>query len=328
MTDWAEQIARGRAWLETALWLLAAAIIALMMSGAMALSSWLSVAMGREVAPSQAMIIDLTELPVTEAVAEDAAPPAPPAVDQMQETAPQAEPEVEPEPIPEPEPMVEPAPEPVVERVPEPVVEPLPAPEPMPEPEPVVQPMPLPEPEPVAEPLPEPIPEPEPAKLPEPEPEVERVAAIPRIRPEPRPEPEKVEKPEPVKKAPAKKAEAPKKKPDSPRTVAASAASAGGAATSASGSAGADAMARWKRTVFGQLSKHMQRESFTMREAKATLEIRIDGGGRVTGVSLTSGTGNPSLDSRIVAHARTRQSFAAPPEGKPQRLLAPITLRR
>lgn len=322
MTDWAEQIARGRAWLETALWLLAAAIIALMMSGAMALSSWLTVSMGREVPPSQAMIIDLTELPVTEAVAEDAAPPAPPAVDQMEEVAPQAEP------IPEPEPMVEPAPEPVVERVPEPVVEPVPEQEPMPEPEPVVQPMPEPEPEPVAEPLPEPIPQPEPAKLPEPKPEFEQVAAIPEVRPEPRPEPERGDTQAPVKKAPPKKAEAPKKKPDSPRTVAASSASAGAAAASAQGAASADAMARWKRTVFGQLSKHMQRKSFTMREAKATLEIRIDGGGRVTGVSLTSGTGNPSLDSQIVAHARTRQSFAVPPEGKPQRLLAPITLRR
>lgn len=315
MTDWAEQVARGRAWLETLFWAVAAAIIALAMSVAVAFSAWMSDRMGRDVAPSDAMIIDLTELPVQEVMAEEPAPPAPPSVAQMAETAPQTEADADPvaEAPPEQEPL--PTPDPVAEALPEPMPEPEPVAEVPPEPEP--------EPEPVAEAPPEPEPEP----VPDPEPEFEEVAAVPDLRPmprpAPRPEPQKAERP-----APVKKAAAPKKTPDSTRNVTSTAASAGGAAASARGAQSADAMARWKRTIQGQLAQHMQRRSFNLRGAQATIAISIDGAGRLTGVSLRNGTGNGAVDQQLVAHLRMRGSVSAPPDGQANTLLLPVRLQR
>lgn len=112
MTDWAEHLARGRRRAEALLWLLAAAVVALVVAAGAALAAWLDVRAGLHDALEEAVLIDLNTLPPAEALAEvpevpqpeaEAAPPeeiTPP--EEMEDIAPplaEAEPAVTPEEI-------------------------------------------------------------------------------------------------------------------------------------------------------------------------------------------------------------------------------------
>lgn len=304
MTDWAEQVARKRGLLESVLWILAAAVVALVLSATVALTALLDVRMGRDEAEPDALMVDLTAMPVTEMVAEEPAEEAP---------------EHQPEPVDEPEAF----------RTPEPEAEPDPVRPPEPEVEPVREPLPepIPQPELLTETLPVPDPPPPP-----PEPEVV-VQTDPEVRPKPRPEPpkeppkEQVRKPDPPKKEPVRTAEPRKTAPATTSEAKPSAASSGGAVASARGGASPDAVARWKRKVLGQLDSHMRRKRFDASRREVVLAIRIDGAGQVLGVSIHASSGLPDIDSQLVRHAGRRGSVAAPPDGKGTTLLVPITMR-
>lgn len=139
MTDWVDHIARGRRRAEALLWLIAAAVIALVMAAGTALALRLPPAQGRETGAKQVMNIDLTALPPAPYVAEvpEAAPPAPPP-----EPDPEPEKLVEAEPDPKPAPVVKPAPDP--EPQPEPELKPDPKPQAKPDPKPAQKPVPKP----------------------------------------------------------------------------------------------------------------------------------------------------------------------------------------
>ena len=308
MSDWHEQVARGRQGLEWLFWVLAAAAVVLMFSAAMALSAWLKdQVMGQEEAAPDAIMIDLTAMPVMENIAEEPAEPVEASVAQEEVEAPE-------EPVEEPIEQPEPPPEP----------EPSPVPEPEPEPDP--EPLPEPEPEPVPQPDPDPIPEPEPEPVVEPEPE-----PITSVRPPPRPErkPEEPRRERPREERPRKerpREERPREQPRQQRQEASQAAQ-GGAAASARGSATADAAARWKRQVQGQLDSHMRRKRFSGGGLKASLAIGVDGGGRITSAAIQRSTGNPTVDGQLVQHVRQRGSVAPPPDGTATTLVLPISLR-
>ena len=71
----------------------------------------------------------------------------------------------------------------------------------------------------------------------------------------------------------------------------------------------------------GQLSSHMGRRSFDGgRGRSVTVAIRIDGGGRVQGVSLIGSSGDANLDNQVIRHLNGRQSVAARPDGQPDTL--------
>ncbi|MBT9245734.1 TonB family protein [Gemmobacter fulvus] len=140
MTDWADHIARGRRIVEPLLWILSAALVALMLAATTALALWLDQEYGRDDALKDAVLIDLSALPPAEMLASlpQKPEPPPPEVEEPAETPPEqlVEEVAEPEPIPEPEPVVTPEPKPEVKPEPKPEVKPAPKPEVKPEPKP------------------------------------------------------------------------------------------------------------------------------------------------------------------------------------------------
>ena len=115
MTDWANPIAPGRRWIEAALWLAAAAVVALIVAAGATLALRLDLAAGKPDAPEPAILIDLADLPAVEALAalsEIPEPVAEPEPEPAPEPAPESEPMAESEPMPEPEPVTDPAPQP------------------------------------------------------------------------------------------------------------------------------------------------------------------------------------------------------------------------
>lgn len=70
MTDWAEHLSRGRRWVETLLWTLAAAVVALAVAAGGALAVWLDLRAGQQDALEEAVLIDLNTLPPAQALAE------------------------------------------------------------------------------------------------------------------------------------------------------------------------------------------------------------------------------------------------------------------
>lgn len=271
------------------LWLPAAAGAAGLFAAGAALASWLDVTAGEADGLQDALLIDLTEIAPVEAFSSLPEAPAP-------------EPEAAPEP--EPEPASEPEPEPAAKAAepPEPAAPEATSPEPV-SPEPAAQDAPPTAPAPPA-PLPKPSAEAKPAPKPEPKPEAKA-----QTKPQPKPAPKPKAKP---------KAEA---KP---------------AATAAKPTPGSDtklssrpkgspaAVAKWEKTVQGQLAKHIKRKRFPFPKASLTLAFKINGSGQVTSVTLTRSSGNAKLDAAVLAHARKKASVAAPPNGKGATLNVPM----
>lgn len=235
---------------------------------------------------------------------------------------------------PPPEPPAETKPE----REPEPEVTPpqetaaAPPEQTPPPPETVTAPEPPPEPPPVAEAPPEPVPPPEPPKpefQPEPpKPEVKPEPPKPEIKPEPpkvevkrppKPAPKPAPKPEPKREAKAKPA---------PKRAAAPAPRASAASGIGAGRSSNDANYR------GRVSAHLARYKRFPPEAQgsgahgsATVTFALDGGGRVTRVSLVRGTGVPALDREAVAMVHRASPFPAPPDHRPVSFTVPVSYR-
>jgi protein TonB len=54
------------------------------------------------------------------------------------------------------------------------------------------------------------------------------------------------------------------------------------------------------------------------------VNFSLDGGGRVTRVSLVRGTGSAILDQEATAMVRRASPFPAPPDGRAQNLTVPV----
>lgn len=263
MTDWAEHLSRGRRWVETLLWTLAAAVVALAVAAGAALAVWLDLRAGQQDALEEAVLIDLNTLPPAQALAEVPEVPQPEAEvtppeeidppDEVEEITPkltEAEPAITPDEI-EPPQMEDP-------------------PEELPQ---------------VASTLPEPPPPP-------PKPKRE-------VKPEPKREPK-----------PAKVAEA---KPPAPAPQKASA-----PVAARKGAATADARARWRSKAVSQVSGYLKRKSYNSSAGSLVVSFRVDGGGRISGVSLRSSSGDAAVDAAVVARIRQLGKVTPPPDGKPE----------
>lgn len=208
----------------------------------------------------------------------------------------------EPEAAPEPEPASEPEPEPAAKAAepPEPAAPEATSPEPV-SPEPAAQEAAPPAPAPPA-PLPKPSAEAKPAAKPEPKAQT---------KPQPKPAPKPKAKP----KAEAKPATKPAKPaPGSDITL------------SSRPKGSPAAVAKWEKTVQGQLAKHIKRKRFPFPKASLTLAFKINGSGQVISVTLTRSSGNAELDAAVLTHARKKASVAAPPNGKGATLNVPMRL--
>lgn len=62
-------------------------------------------------------------------------------------------------------------------------------------------------------------------------------------------------------------------------------------------------------------------------QGRATVSFSLDGGGRVTRVSLVRGTGSSSLDQEASAMVRRASPFPAPPDGRAQSFTVPVNFR-
>jgi protein TonB len=62
-------------------------------------------------------------------------------------------------------------------------------------------------------------------------------------------------------------------------------------------------------------------------QGRATVSFALDGGGRVTRVSLVRGTGSSSLDQEATAMVRRASPFPAPPDGRAQSFTVPVNFR-
>ena len=158
----------------------------------------------------------------------------------------------------------------------------------------------------------------EPAREPEPvAPEVPKTVAEPPPEPKPvqretRPKPERDAKPRP------QRAETGRGPPAASRTPPGRAPS----RRVASASAGR----RATRTIpgsFGHLERY-QRQAHT-EPGRAIVTFRLDGGGRVTSVSLSRSSGVASLDQEAQAAVRRASPFPAPPNGRGTSFTVPVS---
>jgi protein TonB len=154
-----------------------------------------------------------------------------------------------------------------------------------------------------------------------------------------RPEPVKTEtRPQPQPKA-APKQEAkkkqhmrPKERPGPPtRTVSTQPNPTGPHASAASGAGPGRSQlnSNYPGIVFAHLARQRSIAETRVRgeQGNAVVSFGLDGGGRVTRVSLTRGTGSATLDQEAIAMVRRASPFPAPPDGRPQSFNAPISFR-
>ncbi len=88
-------------------------------------------------------------------------------------------------------------------------------------------------------------------------------------------------------------------------------------------------VASWQSKVNGAVARHMKRTRLpNARDGaiQATLQFTISGGGQVTGMRVTSSTGNPAMDSAIDRQAGRMPRLPAHPSGTSQTLVLPVLI--
>lgn len=106
--------------------------------------------------------------------------------------------------------------------------------------------------------------------------------------------------------------------------VASLAASAG---SSGIGVGRSDAQSNYPGLVLAHLARFKQYPGEARAQARggvARVRFTLDGGGRVTGVSLAQGSGHADLDQESVAVVRRASPFPPPPGGRPQSFTLPV----
>jgi len=151
-------------------------------------------------------------------------------------------------------------------------------------------------------------------------------APPPRVKPEPQPKPVQRHAAKPKQDGAAKPKQA------EPRTRTANVQPGAAASPSASGvgigRAGNDT--NYRGLVFAHLARHKQFPADARNrgeQGSATIGFSLDGGGRVTRVSLVRSSGFSSLDHEAQAMVRRASPFPAPPDGRPVSFTAPASFR-
>jgi protein TonB len=139
---------------------------------------------------------------------------------------------------------------------------------------------------------------------------------------EPPPPPKKTQPPKPRK---VVKAEPTPKKPV--ETKAAPQKAQAGTEAPRKGSATAKERARWHAKVAAQLGRHLKRKSWEGDRTSLAVSLRVDGNGRITGLSLASSSGDAALDAAVIAHLNRLGKVTAPPDGLGEPLQLPVNLR-
>ncbi|MFZ0097889.1 MAG: TonB family protein [Gemmobacter sp.] len=162
---------------------------------------------------------------------------------------------------------------------------------------------------------------PEPAEAPalaDPQDALPQVAStLPEPTPPPKkptPRPKKVAKAEPAPKKPVETKAAPQK-------------AQAGTEAARKGSANAKERARWHAKVAAQLGRHLKRKSWEGDRTSLAVSLRVDGNGRITGLSLASSSGDAALDAAVIAHLNRLGKVTAPPDGLGEPLQLPVNLR-
>jgi protein TonB len=86
----------------------------------------------------------------------------------------------------------------------------------------------------------------------------------------------------------------------------------------------------YRGLVFAHLARHKQFPADARgrgEQGSAMIGFSLDGGGRVTRVSLVRSSGFPSLDQEAQAMVRRASPFPAPPDGRAVSFTAPASFR-
>ena len=89
-------------------------------------------------------------------------------------------------------------------------------------------------------------------------------------------------------------------------------------------------LTNYRGLVFAHLARHKQFPADARgrgEQGSAMIGFSLDGGGRVTRVSLVRSSGFPSLDQEAQAMVRRASPFPAPPDGRAVSFTAPASFR-
>jgi periplasmic protein TonB len=150
------------------------------------------------------------------------------------------------------------------------------------------------------------------------------------VRTETRPE----SQPKPARKRETKKQETrPKERPGPPTRTASTEPNPTGPRQNAASGVGIG-RSQLNSNYPGIVFAHLARQKRFPDEARsrgeqgtATVSFSLDGGGRLTRVSLVRGTGSAILDQEVTAMVRRASPFPAPPDGRPLSFTAPVNFR-
>jgi protein TonB len=98
-------------------------------------------------------------------------------------------------------------------------------------------------------------------------------------------------------------------------------------AASGVGRGRSDLSSNYQGRVSAHLARHKRYPADAQRagsQGVATVTFSLDGGGRVTGVQLTRGSGIASIDQEVVAMVRRASPFPPPPDGRGRSFTVPV----
>jgi periplasmic protein TonB len=151
--------------------------------------------------------------------------------------------------------------------------------------------------------------------------------------PEPRRTPPQKQEPKPQRETKPKTDRQPKAKQDRPARTASTEPTATGPRASAASGVG-PGRSHNDTNYRGLVAAHLARHKRFPADARArgdqgtaTVSFSLDGGGRVTRVSLNRGTGFAALDQEVQGMVRRASPFPAPPDGRGMSFTVPVSFR-
>ena len=153
------------------------------------------------------------------------------------------------------------------------------------------------------------------------------------VVPEPRRTPPEKQEPKPPRETKPKTDRQPKAKQDRPARTASTEPTATGPRASAASGVG-PGRSQTDTNYRGRVHAHLARHQRFPPDARArgdqgtaTVSFSLDGGGRVTRVSLNRGTGFAALDQEVQGMVRRASPFPAPPDGRGLSFTVPVSFR-
>jgi protein TonB len=146
----------------------------------------------------------------------------------------------------------------------------------------------------------------------------------------PTPKPVQAAPPEPVRNAARAKERRRIEAPTRERAAKQANASAPSTAANNIGAGRSDNATNYAGLVSAHLRRHQQYPADARNrgdQGTATVSFSLDGGGRVTSARLARGSGIASIDQEVQAMVRRASPFPAPPGGRPQSFIVPVSFR-